>query len=175
MFKGRLSQILAITVLVSGAATFALAALAQDEAASKPASQDILYRNAKYGFCVGLPQSWQGYSIVVNQWNGDNNSGPEGANQTVEHGPLILIRHPLWTEKSPRQDIPVMVFTRKQWKSLEKDEFHIGAAPIGPEELGRSRKYVFALPARYNFAYLTGFEEVDKIIHGKSFHAPCTH
>lgn len=66
-----------------------------------------------------------------------------------------------------------MVFTRKQWDSLQKDDFHIGAAPIGPSELGRNRKYVFALPARYNFANLPGLEEVDQIVQGKSLHAPC--
>lgn len=66
-----------------------------------------------------------------------------------------------------------MVFTRKQWDSLQKDDFHIGAAPIGPNELGRNRKYVFGLPARYNFANLPGLEEVDQIVQGKSLRAPC--
>jgi hypothetical protein len=47
---------------------------------------------------------------------------------------------------------------------LEQDKLHIGAAPINPKELGRNSKYVLALPARYNFAFPTGFEEVDKII-----------
>ena len=66
-----------------------------------------------------------------------------------------------------------MVFSRKQWNALQKDAFHIGAAPIGPNELGRNHKYVFALPARYNFAELPGLEEVDHIVQGKSLHAPC--
>lgn len=66
-----------------------------------------------------------------------------------------------------------MVFTRKQWDALQKDAFHIGAAPIGPSELGRNHKYVLALPARYNFTDLPGLEEVDQIVRGKSLHAPC--
>ena len=66
-----------------------------------------------------------------------------------------------------------MVFTRKQWESLLKDEFHIGAAPIGPSELGRNHKYVFALPARFDFAYPTGFEEVDQIVRNNPLQAPC--
>ncbi len=54
---------------------------------------------------------------------------------------------------------------------MELDKFHIGSAPINPSELGRNTKYVFALPARYNFAYLTGYEEVEEIIGDKSFSA----
>jgi hypothetical protein len=57
-----------------------------------------------------------------------------------------------------------MVFTRLQWDSLQDEAFHIGAAPIGPSELGRNGRYVFALPARYNYAYPVGFEEVDQIL-----------
>jgi hypothetical protein len=49
---------------------------------------------------------------------------------------------------------------------LQREEFHIGAAPIGPKELGRNSRYVFALPARYNFSFPTGFEEVEKILEG---------
>jgi len=93
--------------------------------------------------------------------------------RTARQGPIISIRHPLWTKENPRQDIPVMVFTRKQWDSLLKDDFHIGAAPIGPSELGRNHKYVFALPARYNFANLPGLEEVDQIIKSNPLRAPC--
>jgi len=33
-----------------------------------------------------------------------------------------------------------------------------------PTELGRNSKYVFALPARYNYSYPTGWEEVDQIM-----------
>lgn len=60
-----------------------------------------------------------------------------------------------------------MVFTPAQWNSLQGDEFHIGAAPMNPSELGRSSQYVLALPARYNYAFPTGYEEVEQIL--KSF------
>jgi len=73
-------------------------------------------------------------------------------------------RHPEWKADNPRQDIPIMIFTLQQWEALQLEKFHIGAAPIGPKELGRNSKYVFALPARYNFAFPTGYEEVEKII-----------
>jgi hypothetical protein len=127
------------------------------------------YRNSQYGFDFSLPSSWKGYSIAMDQWQGYV-SGEQG-DQLAQQGPLISIRHPLWTSANPRQDIPIMVFTLAQWDSLQRDEFHIGAAPIGPSELGRNAQYVFALPARYNFTYLAGWEEVQKIIDGKPLRA----
>jgi len=57
-----------------------------------------------------------------------------------------------------------MVFTLAQWNSLQKDVFHIGAAPIGPSELGRNNSYVLALPARYNFAFPEGYKDVETIL-----------
>jgi hypothetical protein len=47
----------------------------------------------------------------------------------------------------------------------------VSAAPIGPSELGRNTNYVFALPARYNFAYLPGWEEVDETVQHKPLQA----
>lgn len=122
----------------------------------------VVYENTKYGFNFSLPQSWKGYSIVTDKWEGL----PIGGSKPVETGPLLSIRHPLWTAQNPRQDIPIMVFTLNQWNFLQREEFHIGAAPIGPKELGRNSRYVFALPARYNFSFPTGFEEVEKILEG---------
>jgi hypothetical protein len=63
-----------------------------------------------------------------------------------------------------------MIFTLEQWSSLEKGEFHIGAAPIGPTILGQNNEYVFALPARYNFAFLEGYEEVENILDNNPLH-----
>ncbi|MCK9187361.1 MAG: hypothetical protein PHS16_02405 [Candidatus Colwellbacteria bacterium] len=120
----------------------------------------LSYRNNEYGFSFSLPESWLGYSIVNSSWRGDGVGGPLG----VEEGPIVSIRHPEWTEDILRQDIPIMIFTASQWTSLQNGEFHIGAAPIGPRELGRNSEYVFALPARYNFAFPVGFEEVEEII-----------
>lgn len=56
-----------------------------------------------------------------------------------------------------------MIFTQEQWKSLNNGEFSVSAAPILPSKLGENSEYVFALIARYNYAFLTGFEEVSKI------------
>lgn len=172
MPKSYVVQMLAATLLLVGIASSSAYPQTQEQASKEPTGPTIQYRNSHYGFCVSLPASWKGYSIVMDHWEGSNTNGPQGY-QIVEHGPLISIRHPLWSKDNPQQDIPIMVFTRKQWDSLQKDDFHIGAAPIGPSELGRNRKYVFGLPARYNFANLPGLEEVDQIVRSKSLHAPC--
>ncbi len=123
----------------------------------------INYVNTWYGFDFSLPESWKGYSIVNDMWKGT----PAGSDKTVAKGPIILIRHPAWSREKPRQDIPIMIFTTEQWDELQKEKFHIGEAPTGPGELGRNSQYVFALPARYNFAFPTGYEEVEKILAGK--------
>lgn len=123
----------------------------------------IVYRNTQYDFSFSLPESWQGYSIINDKWEGV----ALGGSQILERGPIISIRHPRWTsEKNQRQDIPIMIFTLSQWNSLQEEKFHIGAAPIGPSELGRNTQYVFALPARYNYAFPEGYEEVEKILEG---------
>ena len=118
-----------------------------------------VYSNGEYGFAFYLPESWQGYSIITEKWEGIDSESPN-----IENGPLILIRHPQWTEQNPRQDIPIMVFTHHQWNLIQQEELSVGAAPIPPKELGRNTKYVFALPARYNFAFPSGYEEVEKIL-----------
>jgi hypothetical protein len=131
------------------------------------ASQAVVCKNNQYGFDFSLPDSWKGYTMITNKWKGV----PIGGVQTVETGPEILIRHPLWTSQNPRQDIPIMIFTLAQWNALQQENFHIGAAPVGPIELGRNNRYVFALPARYNYAFPAGYKEVEEILKGKPLQA----
>ncbi len=123
--------------------------------------KSVVYQNTQYGFNFYLPESWEGYKVIDgDKW--------EGAKET---GPIIYIRHPLWTTENQRQDIPVMIFTAIQWSSLQQEEFNVGAAPIPPKELDRNDKYVFALPARYNYAFPTGYEEVEEILEGEPLQA----
>lgn len=128
-------------------------------------ANSIVYQNTQYGFSFSLPGDWKGYSIVSSPWQGTSASG--GVN--VESGPMISIRNPQWTSAAPTQDIPIMIFTIDQWNSLQQDVFHIGAAPINPSELGRNNTYVFALPARYNYAFPKGYQEVETILKGSPF------
>jgi len=125
----------------------------------------VVYKNTRYGFSFSLPESWKGYTIVNSEWEGLSlERGKSG--KVVERGPIISIRHPEWTAKNPRQDIPIMIFTHGQWNSLQKGKFSVAAAPVGPTEIDRNSSYVFALPPRYNYAFPTGYEEVEKILEG---------
>jgi hypothetical protein len=135
-------------------------------------TETLEYENAQYGFSFSLPQNWKGYSVMLDKWIGqslDNQDSQELSAQT--EGPEIILRHPLWTSLVPRQDIPIMIFTIAQWDSVQQEKLSLGPAPIPPSELGRNAGYVFALPARYNFAFPVGFEEVEKIIEGKPLRA----
>ncbi len=159
-----------ITASTTAAATTAVittSPVTQQTATTAVTTAAVTYQNTRYGFSFNLPDSWKGYSIATDKWEGVSLLTSTSGNIT-ETGPIINIRHPLWTSVNPRQDIPVMVFTLAQWASLQKEEFNVGAAPIPPSELGRNTNYVFALPARYNFAFLTGFEEVETILAGNS-------
>jgi hypothetical protein len=156
-----------ITSVETTSETSTTTALTETGATSTQEQQQIIYTNTQYGFSFSLPISWEGYSIIVTKWEGN----PTGSDVIIEQGPIISIRNPKWTSANPYQDIPIMVFTLAQWDSLQQDKFHIGAAPIGPSELGRNTRYVFALPARYNFAFPTGYEEVEKILEGNPLKA----
>jgi hypothetical protein len=129
-----------------------------------PPAGSIVYENTQFGFTFMLPESWKGYKIDTIQWEGfpvDTTGEGPGI-----FGPEISIRHPLWTEADPRQDIPIMIFTLEEWARVQQEKLSLGAAPIPPTELGRNSTYVFALPARYNFAFPTGYEEVEQILEG---------
>lgn len=129
-------------------------------------NDSIVYQNKEYRFTFKLPKTWENYSIVTEEWEGLS-IPTSGTEKVVETGPMISIRHPKWTSENPRQDIPIMIFTLEQWDLLQQEKFHIGAAPIGPSELNRNEQYVFALPARYNFAFPTGYEEVEQVLESK--------
>ena len=176
-----LPSIFLLIVVVSGAMLFGACnntsnklnqnVKSKDAKSIKPAvyekTDSTIYKNTQYGFNFSLPKTWKGYTIITDKWDGLSVSDLQSS-KTVESGPIINIRHPEWTSQNKRQDIPIMIFTIKQWDALLKDEFHIGAAPIGPKELGRNSKYVFALPARYNFAFPTGYQEVENILNSNS-------
>lgn len=148
--------------LLSSNAAPASPAPPKPQAEDKAPAAAIEYKDTKYGFTFSLPASWKGYKIVSEKWEGSDTRKGD-----IEHGPLIYIRHPAWTKENPRQDIPIMIFTVAQWESVQEGNYLVNAAPISPNELGRNRKYVFALPPRANYADLAGVEEVDDILkHG---------
>ncbi len=130
--------------------------------------KSITYSNTDYGFKLLLPSTWKGYEVMADTWEGRDLSGKK-AGEITESGTKLIIRHPEWTEENPRQDIPIMIFTLKQWERVTAEEIGVSAAPVGPYKLGGNSKYVFALPPRYNFAFNPGYEEVEKIIKSNAF------
>jgi hypothetical protein len=122
----------------------------------------VVYMNRQYGFRFNLPADWKGYRVLVQRWDGMTQEEP----RRKEYGPKIVLRDPRWTKAQPRQDIPIMIFTLAQWKQ----DLVVSAAPMGPSELGRNSRYVFALPARYNYAFPDGYEEVEAIMKTKPLH-----
>ncbi len=133
------------------------------------AASGVVYTNAQYHFSFALPDSWRGYAVVTSTWEGDA-VGPSG-DAPIATGPMISIRSPQWTVARPLQDIPIMIFTPAQWIALQNETFHIGAAPIGPSVLASSSAYVFALPARYNYAFLPNYQDVEDILAGHPLRA----
>ena len=133
---------------------------------SNVVDQPNVYRNDQYRFTFKLPDSWKGYSVLTQTWSGYTNSVANG--QLIsERGPQIILRNPHWTVMKMWQDIPIMVFTHRQWSALNEQKFYVSAAPIPPSELGRNALYVFALPPRYNYVFPAGWQEVEKILKGK--------
>jgi hypothetical protein len=132
------------------------------------ATKSLKYVNKEYGFTFSLPATWKGYSTVKNTWSGTDSSD----GQVSEGGPEITIVNPRSTSEKPYQDIVIMVFSHAQWDSLQQAKFSIGAAAVGPGEIGRNRRYVFALPPRLiDTDNMYGWREVWKLLQSNPLHA----
>lgn len=140
-------------------------ASANSGSSSSAVMNALTYTNKEYGFTFALPQDFEGYTILNEEWEGTDIKNT-ASKARVFKGPQITIRDPRWTSQVPRQDIPIMILTVDQWNQLQNGEFSIGAAPVNPSELGQNSKYVFVLPARYYYAFPEGYEEVQTILDG---------
>jgi hypothetical protein len=131
------------------------------------------YTNNQYGFTFTLPDDWQGYTALNKTWFGtpESTSSPTTGVYPQVQGPQIIIRNPKWTAAKNWQDIPIMVFTPSQWTAVLNGNMVVSAAPIPPTELGHNNNYVFALPARYNYAFPEGWQEVDTIMQSNPLYA----
>lgn len=127
--------------------------------------ESVVYTNEEYGLRVSLPDSWDGYGVTTFTWTAVRFAA-NGTEEQAAQGPLIHIVNPLVGRGNPYQDIPIMVFTHEQWRHLDGPgaDWSVSAAPIGPSVLASNSAYVFALPARYNFASPPGWEEVEDLI-----------
>jgi hypothetical protein len=121
----------------------------------------VTYSNTTYGFNFLLPVSWLGYSVIEETWKGTALVGT-----STYSGPKLLIRNPKWTTAVPHEDLPVLIFTIVDWEEYTTERFSVGAAPIKATELARNNRYVFALPARWDFDYSQDFKEAQGIMAG---------
>jgi hypothetical protein len=127
--------------------------------------QSVVYHNTQYGLTFFLPPNWQGYSVLTQQWTGNEYDEKLDRPGPVVHGPMIVLRHPHWAPDNLHQDIPILVFTRQQWKE-DAGGGGLGIYAGGYEsELSHNSKYVFAINDRFNWAEdLNGCDEANDII-----------
>ena len=93
--------------------------------------------------------------MLIQQWNGGE----------AWRGPIIVLRHPQWKADDPRQDIPIMVFTRSQWEACGHDGRFFPYAGGVIYEMRHNRKYVFGIYSRYNAAdSVKGWKEAAGIV-----------
>jgi hypothetical protein len=90
---------------------------AQASSDNTQVNTNIAYSNTEYGFDFTLPASWEGYSVLTEDWQGKAISG-DHTGEVVESGKEIILRHPSWTKADPYQDIPIMVFSLDQWDQV---------------------------------------------------------
>jgi hypothetical protein len=109
-----------------------------------PADLPVLYYNSQYNFTFWLPASWHSHSELIQQWEGDTHLPAE-----KERGPMIVLRHRHWKADDPYQDIPILVFSRKQWSGMHDGQFFVGVGGVW-EEIGHNSHYVFGISSRFN-------------------------
>jgi hypothetical protein len=120
---------------------------------NSPPALPVWYHNAKFGLTFFLAASWQGYSVLMEQWESVTHSPTDGKRSVVGRGPMIILRHPQWKAGDIYQDIPILVFTRAQWDALNQGKLWPSLYAGGViDELWHNRDYVFAMSSRYNAA-----------------------
>lgn len=134
-----------------------------DAAVAHP--KTIEYKNIDYGFSLTLPESWKGYRVLWSEWVGVVQRDDGGVARELR-GPQLRIRHPQWTREHPREDMPIMIFTIDEWNQGPV----VSPAPFGPTEIGRNKRYVFAVPPRWDYDFSEGWEEAEKILVPGSLH-----
>jgi hypothetical protein len=132
-------------------------------AAKHPSGLPLRYDNKQYGFTFFLPATWKGYSVLIQEWNAELRSADYQTAIGRERGPIIVLRHPQWNAGELYQDIPILVFTRRQWDLAIPQRLFVGAG--GTEyEISYSTNYVFGINSRHNWGELNGWEETGTIV-----------
>ena len=133
-------------------------------APSHPSGLPLRYHDAQYDFTFFLPASWQGYSVLTQQWEAQTYSAATDKVVVAEHGPMIVLRHPQWKASDPYQDIPILVFTRSQWEAEHQGKFFPYAGGV-IFEMQHNDKYVFGIYSRFNADdTVKGWKEADDFV-----------
>jgi hypothetical protein len=127
---------------------------------SQPSDLPVRYESAQCGLTFFLPATWQGYTVLTEQWDAPLRSVDYKSEIGREHGPIIILRRP---QDGPWQDIPVMVFTHRQWVAQQQDRCFPYAGGV-IDELWHNRNYVFGLYSRALWQEEQGLEEAQDII-----------
>jgi|ERR1039457_2547960 hypothetical protein len=132
-------------------------------AVKHPADLPLRYHNAQYDLTFFLPADWKGYSVLIQEWNSTLSSADYQTVIGTEHGPIIVLRNPQWKASQPYTDIPIIVFTRRQWDFAIPQRIFVGAAGNN-YEIARNAKYVFGMNSHFNWSEFKGWEETGKIV-----------
>ncbi len=113
-----------------------------------PAGLPVHYHNAQYDLAFWLPEDWKGYAVMVQHWDGETYLSDKDKNIVSAHGPIIVLRNPLWKTDDLYQDIPIYVFTRRQWDATHLGKYDAASAGGVIDELWHNDKYVFGIHSR---------------------------
>lgn len=142
---------------------------------AQTANRQLVYRDQTFGFSIDLPESWRGYTVNhIKDDIYDVTGKVKTNNGVVDSFEIIELHHPAEDAQNPREDMPVYIFRPEQWEHIQNGEWSVGAAPIPPSVLGRNSRWIITLPARYNYDFKTGWEEVDELVHRLKVFEPPT-
>jgi hypothetical protein len=127
-----------------------------------PLNSTLMYRNSDYGLAFSLPATWTGYTVLLKRWESQEYQPTSDRDAVVARGPIVVLRDPRWKSSNPRQDIPILIFTREQWDAHRQEGIFAGGIVY---ELSRNQHYVFGVYSRFNADdSVEGWEEADQIV-----------
>jgi hypothetical protein len=108
----------------------------------------IRYHNAQYDLTFYLPADWKNYSVLTQQWDGEKYLPEKDISVVLTRGSIIVLRNPQWKTNDLYQDIPIYIFTRRQWDDTNLGKYdaeHVGGVIY---ELWHNDKFVFCIRSR---------------------------
>jgi hypothetical protein len=133
---------------------------------NQPTGLPLSYRNWRYDFTFFLPANWKGYSVLMQQWEGQTYSREKDTDVVLARGPIVVLRNPQWKTNNLYQDIPIYIFTPRQWDDMHLGRYDAAGAGGVISELWHDDTYVFGMHSRYNAVdSVNGWKEARDIIH----------